>query len=122
MSLAQVGFGLSVWWVQGCLCLQAASAQTADPIEDATKAARPGVLLVRASVFGSADGGLCLLVQDEPLQKTALENEAPAKTANRCVRQMRWQKHGKAPLHPAGSGCGKTTARCGPERAGGQKT
>ena len=67
MSLAQVG----------CLCLQAASAQTADPIEDATKAARPGVLLVRASVFGSADGGLCLLVQDEPLQKTALENEAP---------------------------------------------
>ena len=95
MSLAQVG----------CLCLQAASAQTADPIEDAAKAARPGVL-VRASFFGSADGGLCLLVQDEPL-----ENEAPAKTANRCVwlpapgriwtnesedwLSMRWKQHSK---------------------------
>ena len=102
--------------------MQAESAQTAAPVEDATKAARPGVLLVCACVFGSADCGFCLLVQDEPLQNTALENEAPAQTANRCVRQMRWQKHGKASLHPAGSGCGETIARCGPERAGGQKT
>ena len=40
--------------LRGCLCLQAASAQTADP-----KAVRPGVLLVCASAFGSADCGLC---------------------------------------------------------------
>ena len=40
--------------LRGCSCLQSAS-QTVDPIEDATKAARPSVLLVCACVFGSAD-------------------------------------------------------------------
>ena len=45
--------------LRGCLCLQAASAQTAGPIKYATKAVRPGVLLVCASAFGSADCGLC---------------------------------------------------------------
>ena len=100
------------------LLMQAESAQTAAPIEDATKAACPGVLLVGACVFGSADYGLCLLVQDEPLQNTALENEAPAKTANRCVRQTRRQKHGKAPLHPAGSVRSPTIAKSGHQSAG----
>ena len=41
------------------LLIQAASAQTAGPIKYATKAVRPGVLLVCASAFGSADCGLC---------------------------------------------------------------
>ena len=32
--------------------------------------------------------------------------------------QKRWQKHETAPPHSEGSGCGKKTARSGPERAG----
>ena len=117
ISLAQVVLAFRCGWsrelltnsdeLEGLL-IQAASAQTADP-----KAVRPGVLLVCASAFGSADCGLCLLVQDEQLQKS---EEAPAKTANRCVRQTRRQKHRKAPLHPAGFG--PTSTRSGHQAVG----
>ena len=85
---------------------QAASAQTTDLVEDAPKASERAVGLRFCSLKSHCIlWPLPLLVQGEQLQKTALENEeAPAKTANRCVRQTWRQKHRKAPLHPAGFG------------------
>ena len=55
MSLALVVFVLSVWWARELqthfdelegLLMQAASAQTADPVEDAKQAVPPRVLLL----------------------------------------------------------------------------
>ena len=68
---------------------QAASAQTTDLVEDASKASERAVGLRFCSLKSHCRlWPLPLLVQGEQLQKTALENEAPAKTANRCVWQM----------------------------------
>ena len=68
---------------------QAASAQTTDLVEDAPKASERAVGLRFCSLKSHCRlWPLPLLVQGEQLQKTALENEAPAKTANRCVWQM----------------------------------
>ena len=93
---------------------QAASAQTTDLVEDAPKASERAVGLRFCSLKSHCRlWPLPLLVQGEQLQKTALENEAPVKTANRCVRQTRRQKHGKAPLHSAGSGRSPTTTNIG---------
>ena len=84
-----------------------AAAQTADPVEDAPKASERAVSLKSHCRLWP----LPLLVQGEQLQKTALENEAPAKTANRCVWQTRRQKHTKASLHLAGVGRSPTSTR-----------
>ena len=67
---------------------QAASAQTTDLVEDAPKASERAVGLRFCSLKSHCIlWPLPLLVQGEQLQKTALEkNQAPAKTANRCVR------------------------------------
>ena len=78
MSLALVVFVLSVWWARELqthfdelegLLMQAASAQTADPVEDAKQAVPPRVLLLACLAccglrlsswkFAIADCGLC---------------------------------------------------------------
>ena len=78
---------------------QAASAQTTDLVEDAPKASERAVGLRFCSLKSHCIlWPLPLLVQGEQLQKTALEkNQAPAKTANRCVRQTRRQSTAKHP-------------------------
>ena len=70
-----------------------AAAQTADPVEDAPKASERAVSLKSHCRLWP----LPLLVQGEQLQKTALENEAPAKTATDV-----FGKHGgkSTPKHP----------------------
>ena len=92
MSLALVVFVLSVWWARELqtyfdgldwLLMQAASAQTADPVEDAKQAVPPRVLLLALLVvgqcaaseraLGSSQLQIVAFAQEEQLQKTVQE-------------------------------------------------
>ena len=67
---------------------QAASAQTTDLVEDATKASELAVGM-RFCSWTIADCGLCLLVQDEQLQEN---KQAPAKPRKQtCSANTPWQ-------------------------------
>ena len=89
------------------LLIQAASAQTADP-----KAVRPGVLLVCASAFGSADCFACWCRTSSCRRARRLQPKPQTDVVGKR------QTHGKAPLHPAGSVRSPTIAKSGHQSAG----